>query len=222
MRNRRKVSDATVLKRIRRRADRYKCYIEDHNIEEDYDEDDTSTERESSPRRIRVSSEQFVLHEGFSLSEEEIYIIIQLCLLSGTAIAFIKAAKDIIIRWMDGSPNKRITFVYGEKRIEISGHGRFKSRLNQLAKLIKDMDKENKKKDIRYTTNKCEIRERSQEIKDIRKSIRRLEKSGARQKVIRVNQRRFEDTVKLMRDLGVSGTVKNIGGNMTRSVRKRE
>ena len=63
--------------------------------------------------------------------------------------------------------------------------------------------------------------ERSGNISSLRKAAKRLKSSGKRQKVLIVPQKDMDKATQSMRDEGVSGTVKNMGGTKRRSVRKK-
>jgi len=52
----------------------------------------------------------------------------------------------------------------------------------------------------------------------LKKAARRLRDSGASQKVLQVPQKDMDAATKAMRDIGVTGTVKNMGGTKRRSV----
>ena len=53
----------------------------------------------------------------------------------------------------------------------------------------------------------------------LQKAARRLDASGAAQKVLQVPQKDMPAAAKAMRNTGVSGTVKNLGGTKSQSVR---
>lgn len=51
-------------------------------------------------------------------------------------------------------------------------------------------------------------------------AARRLKKSGAPQKVLQVPQKDMPEASKALREAGIGGTVKNMGGTKRRSVRR--
>ncbi|MCB0396522.1 MAG: hypothetical protein KDD36_07705 [Flavobacteriales bacterium] len=53
-------------------------------------------------------------------------------------------------------------------------------------------------------------------------AVRRLMKSQKRQKVLQVPDRDFQVATRIMRDVGLSGTVKNMSGTKTRYVNRQE
>ena len=60
--------------------------------------------------------------------------------------------------------------------------------------------------------------ERSGSSAGLRKAAQRLQESGANQKILQVPQKDMSKAAEAMRDAGVSGTVKNMGGTKRRSV----
>ena len=62
--------------------------------------------------------------------------------------------------------------------------------------------------------------ERSGTTVGLRKAARRLRDSGKPQKILQVPQKDMDKAAQAMRDVGVSGTVKNMGDTKRRSVRK--
>lgn len=63
--------------------------------------------------------------------------------------------------------------------------------------------------------------ERSGNLQSLKAAARRLDASGASQKVLQVPESDFDAAAKAMRSVGVSGTVKNIAGTKTRPVRPK-
>ncbi|GBE14991.1 hypothetical protein BMS3Abin14_01045 [bacterium BMS3Abin14] len=63
--------------------------------------------------------------------------------------------------------------------------------------------------------------ERSGTQQGLDKAARRLKSSGKPQKVLQVPQKDMGKAVAAMKKVGVSGTVKNMGGTQRRSVRKK-
>ena len=72
------------------------------------------------------------------------------------------------------------------------------------------------------TDKKATEVERSGTSKGLKKAARRLRDSGKPQKVVQVPEKDMPKAVELMRDIGVGGTVKNMGGTKSRSVPKRK
>lgn len=64
--------------------------------------------------------------------------------------------------------------------------------------------------------------ERSGSSQGLGKAVRRLRDSGKVQKVLQVPQKDMAKAVDAMHKGGVSGTVKNMGGTKSRSVRKKK
>jgi hypothetical protein len=64
--------------------------------------------------------------------------------------------------------------------------------------------------------------ERSGDLAALKRAAQRLKDSGKRQKVLQVPQQDMDKATQAMRDVGVTGTVKNIGGTKRRSVRKKK
>lgn len=62
--------------------------------------------------------------------------------------------------------------------------------------------------------------ERSGSQAGLRKAASRLKASGKSQKVLQVPQKDMSKAAEAMQDVGVSGTVKNMGGTKRRSVSK--
>ena len=63
--------------------------------------------------------------------------------------------------------------------------------------------------------------ERTGSQKALEKAARRLRDSGKKQKVLQVPNQDMDKATEAMRKVGVSGTVKNLGGTKRRSVRKK-
>lgn len=63
--------------------------------------------------------------------------------------------------------------------------------------------------------------ERSGNLQSLKAAARRLDASGASQKVLQVPLSDFDAAAKAMRAVGVSGTVKNLSGTRSRPVRSR-
>jgi hypothetical protein len=72
------------------------------------------------------------------------------------------------------------------------------------------------------TSHRATEIERSGDLAALKRAARRLRDSGKRQKVLQVPQQDMAKAVQAMRDVGISGTVKNMGGTKRRSVRKRK
>jgi hypothetical protein len=72
------------------------------------------------------------------------------------------------------------------------------------------------------TTDRAIEIERSGDSAALRRAAQRLRDSGKRQKVLQVPQQDMAKAAQAMRDVGVSGTVKNMGGTKRQSVRKRK
>lgn len=64
--------------------------------------------------------------------------------------------------------------------------------------------------------------ERSGSSAGLKKAARRLKASRAKQRVLQVPQKDMTKAAKAMRDVGVSGTVKNMGGTRRRSIPKKK
>ncbi len=61
--------------------------------------------------------------------------------------------------------------------------------------------------------------ERSGSAQGLAAAARRLKQSGAPQKVLQVPQKDMDAAAQAMRNTGIGGTVKNMGGTKSRSVR---
>ena len=61
--------------------------------------------------------------------------------------------------------------------------------------------------------------ERSGSMERLREAARRLKMSGKPQKVLRVPQKDMAKAARAMKDIGVSGTVKNLSGTKQRWVK---
>lgn len=75
-----------------------------------------------------------------------------------------------------------------------------------------------KRLDARSPARATEV-ERSGTTTGLEKAARRLKESGARQKVLQVPQSDMGAAAEAMKKIGVSGTVKNMGGTKRRSVK---
>lgn len=64
--------------------------------------------------------------------------------------------------------------------------------------------------------------ERSGTMAGLERAAKRLKDSGRPQKVLQVPQKEMAKAVKAMQNVGVGGTVKNIGGTKRRSVPKKK
>ena len=64
--------------------------------------------------------------------------------------------------------------------------------------------------------------ERSGSAQGLLAAARRLNQSGATQKVLQVPQKDMDAAAQAMLKAGVSGTIKNMGGTKRRSVRRRK
>ncbi len=64
--------------------------------------------------------------------------------------------------------------------------------------------------------------ERSGSPQGLAKAARRLRDSGKPQKVLQVPQKDMSKAADAMRQVGVGGTVKNMGGTKSRSIRKKK
>lgn len=64
--------------------------------------------------------------------------------------------------------------------------------------------------------------ERSGTTQGLKKAAQRLKDSGKKQKVLQVPQKDMAKAAKAMQNVGVPGTVKNMGGTKRRSVRKKK
>ena len=64
--------------------------------------------------------------------------------------------------------------------------------------------------------------ERSGTAAGLNAAARRLKKSGASQKILQVPQKDMDAAAKALRRVGISGTVKNMGGTKPRSIRRRK
>ncbi len=64
------------------------------------------------------------------------------------------------------------------------------------------------------------IIERSGTPADLKKAAQRLKSSKKPQKVLQVPQKDMDAAVEAMKNVGIGGTVKNISGSTSRSVRK--
>lgn len=64
--------------------------------------------------------------------------------------------------------------------------------------------------------------ERSSSMKRLLAAARRLKDSRKRQKVLQVPQKNLLSAIKAMREVGASGTVKNMSGTRRRHVAKRK
>ena len=63
--------------------------------------------------------------------------------------------------------------------------------------------------------------ERSGTSEGLNLAAQRLKKSGAAQKILQVPQKDMDAAAKALRNVGIGGTVKNMGGTKRRSVRPR-
>ena len=72
------------------------------------------------------------------------------------------------------------------------------------------------------TANRATEVERSGTTEGLRKAARRLRDSGKPQHVLQVPQKDMDKAAQAMRDVGASGTVKNMGGTKRRSVPKKK
>ena len=63
--------------------------------------------------------------------------------------------------------------------------------------------------------------ERSGDMRRIELAAQRLKDSGRNQKVLQVPHPHIDKAVEAMRNVGVSGSVKNMGGTKRRSVKKK-
>jgi hypothetical protein len=64
--------------------------------------------------------------------------------------------------------------------------------------------------------------ERSGTVGGLRKAARRLRDSGKPERVLQVPQKDMDKASRAMREVGASGTVKNMSGTKRRSVRKKK
>lgn len=72
------------------------------------------------------------------------------------------------------------------------------------------------------TKKKATEIERSGSANGLKKAAKRLKVSGKPQKVLQVPQKDMDKAAEAMRDIGISGTVKNMGGTKSRSVRPKK
>ncbi len=72
------------------------------------------------------------------------------------------------------------------------------------------------------TPRKATEIERSGTITGLQKAAKRLKDSGKPQKVLQVPQKDMAKAAKAMRNIGLGGTVKNMGGTRRRSVPKKK
>ena len=72
------------------------------------------------------------------------------------------------------------------------------------------------------TDNRATEVERSGTAKGLKDAAKRLKDSGANQKILQVPQNDMDKAAEAMREVGVGGTVKNMGGTDRRSVPKKK
>ena len=72
------------------------------------------------------------------------------------------------------------------------------------------------------TSNKAIEVERSGSLKGLEKAARRLEASGKPQRILQVPQKDMDKAAQAMRNVKLGGTVKNMGGTKSRSVRTKK
>ena len=72
-----------------------------------------------------------------------------------------------------------------------------------------------------YPRKASEI-ERSGTLAGLEKAAKRLKDSGRPQKVLQVPQKDMAKAAKAMQNVGISGTIKNMGGTKRRSVPKKK
>lgn len=103
---------------------------------------------------------------------------------------------------------------------ETTSHKRAKKRAAGKSGKTEVLLKQNKRLDAETKKRATEV-ERSGSMDRLKKAAKRLKKSGKHQKILQVPQNDIDKAVEAMRDVGVSGTVKNMSNTKRRSVSKK-
>jgi len=103
---------------------------------------------------------------------------------------------------------------------ESDSHQRAKSKAAGQAGRTEAPLRGNRRLDALIPRKAIEI-ERSGTIAGLEKAAKRLKDSGRPQKVLQVPQKDMAKAAKAMQNVGISGTVKNMGGTKRRSVKKK-
>ncbi len=104
---------------------------------------------------------------------------------------------------------------------ESESHKRAKSKAAGRAGKTEAPIRGNRRLDA-VTPRKATEIERSGTITGLQNAAKRLKDSGRPQKVLQVPQKDMAKATEAMRNIGISGTVKNIGGTRRRSVPKKK
>jgi len=104
---------------------------------------------------------------------------------------------------------------------ESDSHQRAKSKAAGQAGRTEAPLRGNRRLDALIPRKAIEI-ERSGTIAGLEKAAKRLKDSGRPQKVLQVPQKDMAKAAKAMQNVGISGTVKNMGGTKRRSVSKKK
>jgi hypothetical protein len=104
---------------------------------------------------------------------------------------------------------------------ESDSHKRAKSKAAGRAGKTEAPLRGNRRLDALTSRKAVEI-ERSGTVGRLEKAAKRLKDSGKRQKVLQVPQKDMAKAAKAMRKVGISGTIKNMGGTKRRPVPKKK
>jgi hypothetical protein len=103
---------------------------------------------------------------------------------------------------------------------ESDSHRRAKSKAAGQAGRTEAPLRGNRRLDALTPRKAIEI-ERSGTMAVLEKAAKRLKDSGRPQKVLQVPQKDMAKAAKAMQNVGISGTIKNMGGTKRRSVKKK-
>ncbi len=103
---------------------------------------------------------------------------------------------------------------------ESESHKRAKSKAAGKSGQTEKQISQNRRLDA-VTANKAIEVERSGSIQGLEKAALRLKASGKPQKVLQVPQNDMDKAAQVLRNLNLGGTVKNMGGTKSRSVRPK-
>jgi hypothetical protein len=103
---------------------------------------------------------------------------------------------------------------------ESESHKRAKSKAAGKSGQTEKQISQNRRLDA-VTANKAIEVERSGSIQGLEKAALRLKASGKPQKVLQVPQNDMDKAAQALRNLNLGGTVKNMGGTKSRSVRPK-
>ena len=104
---------------------------------------------------------------------------------------------------------------------ESESHKRAKSKAAGKSGQTEKQISQNRRLDA-VTANKAIEVERSGSIQGLEKAALRLKASGKPQKVLQVPQNDMDKAAQALRNLNLGGTVKNMGGTKSRSVRPKK